>query len=91
VQACRRELPPRFELGPCTAGMGVTLLDRRRRPDRELAAKVAKAGVQTLPLSRYAIRSRTWRGLLLGFTGLDESAVRNGASRLARALRNAGR
>jgi GntR family transcriptional regulator/MocR family aminotransferase len=91
VHACERELPAHFELGPCNAGMSAPLRDRRRRPDRELAAEVAKAGVQTLPLSRYAIRSRAWRGLLLGFTGLDESAVRNGVSRLARALRNAGR
>src|SRR5688572_2821056 len=91
VHACARELPARVELGPCHAGMSATLLDRRRRPDRDVAADAGKAGIQVLPLSRYAIRSRAWRGLLLGYTGLDESGVRSGVSRLARVLRNAGR
>lgn len=91
VHACERELPAQVELGPCNAGMSAALLDRRRRPDRELAADAARTGVQALPLSRYAIRSRAWRGLLLGYTGLDESGVRSGVSRLARALRYPGR
>ena len=91
VDACERELPTRFELGPSNAGMSVALLDRRRTPDRELAAAAAAAGVQTLPLSRYAIRSRAWRGLLLGYAGLEEPGVRSGVLRLARSLRNAAR
>ena len=91
VEACLRELPDRFVLGPNGAGMGVALLDRRRRADRELADRALDASVQVLPLSRYAIRSRAWRGLLLGYTGLHEAAVRGGVARLARALREAPR
>ena len=87
VRACERELPPGAALGRSNAGMSAPLIVNRRWPDRELADRVSKAGVQVLPLSRYAIRSRTWRGLLLGYTALDESSVRNGVSRLARALR----
>ena len=91
VDACERELPDQFEIGASNAGMSVALFDRRRGSDRELAARAGSGGVQALPLSRYAIRSRAWRGLLLGYTGLDESAIRSGVSRLARALHSDAR
>ena len=87
VRACERELPSGATLGRSSAGMSAPLLVDRRWPDRELAEAANKGSVQVLPLSRYAVRSRAWRGLLLGYAALDESTVRNGVARLARVLR----
>jgi GntR family transcriptional regulator/MocR family aminotransferase len=87
VRACERELPSHAMLGHTGAGMSAPLVVDRRVPDRELAEAATKRGVHVLPLSRYAVRSRAWRGLLLGYAALDEATVRNGVTRLAKALR----
>lgn len=87
VRACARELPEGAALGATAAGISAPLLVDRRRSDRALADAAMKAGIQVLPLSRYALRSRAWRGLLLGYAALDESAIRGGVARLARVLR----
>ena len=87
VRACERELPDGAALGRSSAGLSAPLIVDRRQADRGLAGTAARARVQVLPLSRYAVRSRAWRGLLLGYAALDESAIRNGVARLARALR----
>jgi DNA-binding transcriptional MocR family regulator len=57
-----------------------------RRSDRAVADSASQHGVQVLPLSRYAFRSRAWRGLLLGFSALDEASIGEGVLRLGRAI-----
>ena len=86
VRACARDLPAGATLGPAKGGMNAALLLSVPGPDRVVADAAARRGVRVLPLSRYALRSRAWRGLLLGYAALDEAAIRAGVSRLARAL-----
>lgn len=77
---------PAAALGPAAAGMHVALHLPRAWRDRDAALACAAAGVDAMPLSRYACRARV-NGLLLGYAALDERAIRDGAARLARALR----
>ena len=87
VRACTRDLPSGTLLGPTAAGMNATLLLSRRGSDRAAADAASQRGVRVLPLSRYALRTRAWRGLLLGYAALDEGSIRDGVSRLARRAR----
>ena len=75
------------KLASTRAGMHATLLMPSIRADRGLSARVATAGVATLPLSRYAIGRPRWRGLLLGYAALDERTIARGVARLTEALR----
>jgi GntR family transcriptional regulator / MocR family aminotransferase len=90
VRACARDLPAGAALGPVSGGMNAALLLSGRRSDRAVADAALQRGVRALPLSRYAIRSRAWRGLLLGYAALDEGSIREGVSRLAEALTRVG-
>ena len=85
AEACGH-LPEGVTLGAARGGMHVPLLAQRLRTDRALAARAVAAGVSTLPLSRYAIGRVRWRGLLLGYAGLDERAIAAGIARLAKVL-----
>jgi DNA-binding transcriptional MocR family regulator len=59
-----------------------------RLGDAALAARCSAAGLETLPLSRYATKARV-NGLLLGYAALDEDEMRAGVERLATILRGA--
>ena len=87
VRACARELPGGAALGPVAAGMNAALLLSGRRSEHAIVDAASQRGVRAFPLSRYALRSRTWRGLLLGYAALDEESIRDGVSRLGGAIR----
>jgi GntR family transcriptional regulator / MocR family aminotransferase len=85
--AASRMLPQRYTLGPSRSGFSVTVLaPAGERSDVALVAHAARHAVHALPLSRYAIGRARWRGLLLGYAGLDERTIRQSMRRLARAL-----
>jgi GntR family transcriptional regulator / MocR family aminotransferase len=87
VRTCTRELPPGAALRPASGGMNAVLLLSGRRSESAITDAASQPGVRALPLSRYALRSRAWRGLLLGYAALDEASIRDGVSRLGRAIR----
>ncbi len=55
--------------------------------DLEAGAEVARAGIQCLPLSEYAMQPRERGGLILGFTGIDEAEIESGIQRVAACVR----
>ena len=57
-------------------------------PDLEVGAEVARAGIQCLPLSEYAVQPRERGGLILGFTGIDEAEIESGIQRVAACVRS---
>jgi DNA-binding transcriptional MocR family regulator len=57
--------------------------------DTLVATRAAAAGVEVLPLSRYALEARA-NGLLLGYAALTEPEIGDGMRRLARVLRAGG-
>ena len=89
VAACRRL--PAF-VHPCASEAGMTLALRlpARLRDTAVTARAAAAGVDVLPLSRYALAARV-NGLLLGYAALDERAIEAGVAALGAVLRAAGR
>ena len=50
--------------------------------DRQLCSRAADAGLALTPLSPHYVGSRARQGLLLGFTGAEEEAMRHAAKRL---------
>jgi len=54
--------------------------------DRRAAALAAEAGVQSAAVSRFALEPLPRGGLVFGFAGSDEAAIRDGVARLAAAL-----
>lgn len=55
--------------------------------DVEAGTEVARAGIQCLPLSEYAMTPREPGGLILGFTGIDEAEIASGIQRVAACVR----
>jgi GntR family transcriptional regulator/MocR family aminotransferase len=85
VEAAHAELAGRLDVEPADGGM--TLIGWLPGGDDEAAARRAEAaGVDVLPLAPFAIRHRPPPGLLLGYAGVREPDLREGVTRLARAL-----
>ncbi len=55
--------------------------------DLEVGTEVARAGIQCLPLSEYCAVPCERRGLILGFTGIDEPEIETGIQRVAACVR----
>jgi len=58
--------------------------------DRLAAGRAAAAGIETQPVSHFAIERPARGGLLLGYAACDEAAIRDGVRRLAGALASLG-
>ena len=86
VDGCTRELRGVADIVAATGGMSAALRVPLHASDVAVAAAASRAGVAAMPLSRYAVRSRAWRGLLLGYAALDEASIASGVRRLAGAL-----
>jgi GntR family transcriptional regulator / MocR family aminotransferase len=54
--------------------------------DADVSAALARAGVDSVPLSACAMKRRLRPGLLLGFSGIREADLREGVTRLRRVL-----
>ncbi len=86
VDACARGLPPGFRLAPVAGGMNAVVDVPGARPDTDVAARAAAAGVRVGPLSRYGHGAAKPGGLLLGFTALTEPRIAVGVAALAKAV-----
>jgi GntR family transcriptional regulator/MocR family aminotransferase len=86
VAALRAELGPEAPIRGESAGMHLVLELPRGTNDREVAARMAGAGLWTMPLSFCRTRRSGAPGLVLGYGGCEAGELRDGARRLAQIL-----
>lgn len=80
-----------LEIEPGQAGMHVVGRLATGIDDRQAADLAFEHMVDTPPLSVYYLTPPSIQGLVLGYTGIDAPAIRDGVERLARALEIARR
>jgi GntR family transcriptional regulator/MocR family aminotransferase len=85
-EAERSELAGALELSPIEAGLQTAAWLAPNLDDHAVARAAAARGVETTPLSRYAMRRLPRGGLQLGFAAVDEKEIRRGARMLAAAI-----
>jgi DNA-binding transcriptional MocR family regulator len=68
------------------AGLSVALYLPAGSDDREIERSASRAGIRVQALSRYAIRDRGDRGLVVGYGRLHETAVEPGIAALSRVI-----
>jgi GntR family transcriptional regulator/MocR family aminotransferase len=89
LEAASEEIGSAMQLAPDAAGLHMVGWLRAGASDESATAASLREGVDVAPLSRYSA-SKTARGaLLLGYAAFDESEIREGVRRLARALARA--
>lgn len=86
IEAIRDRLGGRLEASRRPAGMHLVAWAKPGDDDLRLSEQAFGAGVEAVPLSRYAMRPSARGGLLLGWAGYSPPALREGVERLARAL-----
>lgn len=89
LDAIRTHLGARVEVAGSDAGLHLILWIRGLRAGRRLEALIAgaaRSGVGIYPVAPYYLTPPPRAGLLLGYAGLDESAIRAGIERLATVL-----
>jgi GntR family transcriptional regulator / MocR family aminotransferase len=84
--AITRRLGGAVELGPAEAGMHLLGWLPAGVDDAAVSAALAEAGVEAPPLSRYALRPLERAGLLLGYAGFSDRALRAAVDRAAPVL-----
>lgn len=87
VESVRRVLGDRLEVHPSGAGMHLVGWLPPGVQDEEVSALAAANGVEASPLSRYGLVRPRRGGLLLGWAGYPDEAIREGVERLAAVLR----
>ena len=85
--AAARPLAGRLDVAPAAAGMHLVGLLPPGADDRALAREASRYGVDTVPLSAYAIRPLPRGGLVLGYSAFTPSQLRDAVARLGPALR----
>jgi GntR family transcriptional regulator/MocR family aminotransferase len=85
VDLSRREFDGRLTVPPANGGMTLVGWLPRGTDDVAVAQLAAAANVDVMPMSWYATRTMA-PGLLLGYAGVRERELREGAARLARVL-----
>jgi GntR family transcriptional regulator/MocR family aminotransferase len=88
LDAARRELAGRLDVAPADAGVTVIgwLGGAHVDDDIAVAQAAALAGIDTIPLGRFALRHRVPAGLLLGYAGIPADELCEGVTRLASVL-----
>ncbi len=85
LEAVHSRLAGLLEIPPVEAGLQAVGWLKGKMSAEQAAAAAARHDVEVVPLSRYS-RTRTTRGLLLGFAAVDVPELRSGVQRLAQAL-----
>jgi GntR family transcriptional regulator/MocR family aminotransferase len=86
VDEVRRQLGGRMQVTPSSTGMHLLGWLERGVDDSTVSARAATLGVEAAPLSRYAMIRPERGGLLLGWAGYGPEAIREGVTRLRKAL-----
>jgi len=89
LEAAGEEIGSAMQLAPDAAGLHMVGWLREGVSDDVAAAAALREGVDVAPLSRYSARTPARGALLLGYAAFDESEIREGVRRLARALAGA--
>ena len=89
VEAARRDLKGLLEVQPSAAGMHLVGWLPEGVDDKIASEKAAEFGVETRPLSSFAIEEDGRNGLLLGYSAYNEREIREGVVKLAAALKDA--
>jgi GntR family transcriptional regulator / MocR family aminotransferase len=76
-----------LELSDVRAGLYTMGFLRNGMSSRQAEKLAAAQGIDVLAVDRYTFRRPDPKGLLIGFAGYDEAAIREGLIRLSRALR----
>jgi GntR family transcriptional regulator/MocR family aminotransferase len=87
VSLLTRELAALADIDSPDSGMNLTVWLPRRMSDTEAVRALAAADIDALPLSAFALRRRLRPALLLGFSGIREPDLRDGAATLGAVLR----
>ena len=88
IAALERDPIPAIRIEAAPAGLHLLGRLPRQTNDRQVSRELAKAGIDARPLSEFAIIRRLPPALILGYTGINERAIRDGVRRLRRALRD---
>ncbi len=84
-------LSERFAISGENAGVHLVLQDREGREEEELTALARREGVRVYGIQSFCLvpkreREQDWKGtVLLGFAGLSEAEIKEGAGRLCKA------
>jgi len=87
VLAARRDLKGLLEVEPSPAGMHLLGWLPAGCDDAAVSRRAAAENLDVAPLSAYAIERSLPPGLILGYSGFNERAIRSGVRRLAGVLR----
>jgi len=90
VKLLARECAGLVEVDAPDAGMNLIAWLPPSVRDTDVSAALARAGLDSLPLSACAMKRRLRPGLLLGFSGIREVDLREGVTRLRRVLEQMG-
>ncbi len=88
VCALRSELSGEVRLSETSCGMQVLVHLLRDVSDRAVCRAAIAAGMEMLPLSKFAIRPRRRGGLVLGFAAVDSARTRSAVSLLRQIFRS---
>jgi len=86
VEAVQRDLQGLLEVAPAGAGMHLVGWLPGKTSDKAASAKAARYGVEAAPLSAYSTNPLPRGGLVLGYTAVNASQIKDGVRRLAKAL-----
>jgi GntR family transcriptional regulator/MocR family aminotransferase len=86
VAAAKRELGEQLEFQAPAAGLHLVGWLRPGLDDAAVSRRAALCGVETIPLSRFALEPLQRGGLLLGYAPIPEREIVGGVQRLALAL-----
>jgi GntR family transcriptional regulator/MocR family aminotransferase len=84
--AADRHLSGLLEVPRIIAGLDAATFLSPGIDDAEMARRAAREGIETRPLSLYAIDRAAPPGLVLGFASIDSDAIESAVIALARAL-----
>ncbi len=90
LDAGKRYLRGAMTMRPIQSGLYTAAFLENGMPSDDAERRATAQGVETLSLDRYTIQAADPRGLLLGFAGFNESSIKDGVRKLARALMGKG-
>ncbi len=86
VEAVERELDGKMIISPAKAGMHLLGWLPSGTDDKKVSAKAQAMGLEAPALSSFAIKSSHAPALVLGYTSVNEAALKKGVGKLAQAL-----
>jgi GntR family transcriptional regulator/MocR family aminotransferase len=86
LDAGKRYLRGAVTMRPIQSGLYTAAFLENGMPSDDAERRASAQGVETLSLARYTVEAADPRGLLLGFAGFNEGAIKDGVRKLARAL-----